>query len=85
MSDIRTIGPMVCYVPRLGNILCMYVLHEYTDCLILTGIHIKCTHYNAFKYTVQNMFINLSFRYVIVDFIPIIYCHFSITKLLVLP
>ena len=38
--------------------ICMFYLNEQTICPILTGIHIKCTRYNAYKYTVQNMFLN---------------------------
>ena len=34
--------------------ICMFYLNEQTICPILTGLHIKCTRYNAYKYTVQN-------------------------------
>ena len=38
--------------------ICMFYLNEQTICPILIGKHIKCTPYNAYKYTVQNMFLN---------------------------
>ena len=38
--------------------ICMFYLNEQTDCPILTGIH-KVYTYNAYRYTVQNMYINI--------------------------
>ena len=39
--------------------ICMFYLNEQTICPILIGIHIKCTCFNTYKYTVQNMFLNV--------------------------
>ena len=53
--------------------ICLFYLNEQTICPILIGKHIKCTPYNAYKYTVQNMFLNfdgLYLRCVSVDLQP---------------
>ena len=51
--------------------ICMFYLNEQAICPILTGIQKVYTLYNAYKYTVQNMFINFDglfyLRYASVD------------------
>ena len=53
-------GPLFVIHHRAMEIycICMFYLNDQTDCPILLGIH-KVYTYDAYRYTVQNMYINI--------------------------